>query len=767
MADKDLIPSPYQDLLDDLASDRSYFDYYDDLPASSTWMHTIGAALGNVFGVKVKPDSENWEIDFPKKEMRAGSIEDIYTRRGVLGLLLNGIGRLAFGENFPTTTKDAQAFAAMHTISPELAKHFGALVRIVDEIRTDDKIAHEYAGGERVVGTMHAQGYEGAGEQLRLMAMDMKLKRAMARESLESLDKLQILVDEAGALGIQDSSSKDAIRLQERVNEYFKDKQDPKVMGSDKVVLYGSTWMNNDVLSNKLIQQASGRIQAVMLIALHPEKTDTIAKVLFRSYERNVNLFGNHVGYEKIVESEEKELIQVAGRIHGDLQEIVALSSHDGGHAQYVLAKAEQFYHGHTLGIPMQTPFFGYDMEARALDVEAANESARELALAMIDHGMTKDIPESIDFAKVLLPIIEKFPFLDLNDQQKKDGEGKGGGSGGGNMSQRVMGAGKEKAPKQKRDKQKSKQSEADKSKNRRKMEGKDNKKNQEEVDKERGGYSILGDINVDPLSKYLYIIGPYLGRISATAAKMRRILKVNEPAGLRGAYRRGKSINPKIMYRHRLDDYKIFARREVEKKLNYGFVLMGDLSGSTESRYSQKNNRQIQDEVLASAFIITEIAERIGEKVMCAVGFFTSDSFTTKRAGMYLDRANIVNDIKEHGGGTNVHDAGETIEEDLQEMTDFKIKNKTVVFITDGQFSTHEFLSTVKAAKKHNAGIAYFQISDNVQQGNSMCKEVEKFVQANAKGIRVRTKNITTSMMSSLPEQIAQLMKETVTAKV
>lgn len=757
----DPIPSPYQDLLDDLASDRSYFDYYDDLPASSAWMHTIGAALGKVFGIKVIPDSDNWEMDFAKKELRAGSIENVYTRRGVLGLLLNGIGRIAFGDNFPTTTKDAQAFATKHTVAPELAKHFGALVRIVDEARTDDKIAHEYAGGERVVETMHAQGYEGAGEQLRLMALDMRMRRAMARESLDTLDNLQRLVDAAGTLDPGDSSSKKAVAIEAAVTQHFKASQQPGAVTANSVVLYGSAWMHNEVLSNKLIQQATGRVQAVMLIALHPEKTDTIAKVLFRAYERNVSLFGNHLSYERIVASEEKELIEIAGRIHPDLKEIEALASHEGGHAQYVLAKAEQFYHGHTLGIPMQTPFFGYDMEARALDVEAANEAARELARAMINRGLTKDIPESIDFAKELLPIVEKFPFLDLNDQQKKESGGKSG-----NMTQRVMGAGKEQPPKQKRDKQRQQQSEADKSKNRRKMEGKDNKKNQEEVDKERGGYSVLGDINVDPLSKYLYIIGPYLGRISATAARMRRILKVNEPAGLRGAYRRGKAINPKIMYRHRLDDYKIFARREVEKKLNYGFVLMGDLSGSTEQRYSSKNNRMIEDEILASAFIITEIAERIGEKIMCAVGFFTSDADTTKRAGNYLDRTKIVTDIKSHGGGTNVQAAGMTIAEDLQEMADFKIKNKTVVFITDGGFSSSEFLTTVQAAKKHDAGIAYFQISDDVTYGNEMCKEVAKFTEANAKGLRIRTKNITTSMMSSLPELIAQLMKETVTAK-
>jgi hypothetical protein len=766
---KEPIPSPYQDILDSLNNDRSYFDFYDDLPASSAWMHSIGAALGRVFGVTVKPDAEEWEIDFKTKEMRAGSIEQIYTRRGVLGLLLNGIGRLGFGMNFPKTTKDAQTFAKSQNVNPDHAKHFGALARIVDEIRTDDKISKEYAGGERVVSTMHAQAYEGAAEQLRMMALDMRARREMARAALEWLEELNNIVMEVGKLGVKDSSSKAIEKAHEKVAAHFKLFQTGRMQAALKVTVWDSTWMNNEINSNKTVNAATGRIHAAILIALHPENTDAIAKTLLRSYDRNVAIFGDHLSYDKVTATEEKEVIQVAGRIKHDIEEIKALASHSGGHAQYVLAKAEQFYHGHTLGMPMTTPYFGYDVEARALDVEAANDSARELALALLDHGFTKDVAESIEFAKELLPIVSGYPFLDLNDSSKKDDKGKGGqggGKGGGNMNQRVMGAGKQPPPKQKRQKERESKSQGDRAKDRRRMEAKDNKQNQKDVDEQRGGYSILAATKIDPLNRYLYIIGPYLGRISSTAAKMRRILKVNDPLGLRGAYRRGKALNPKVMYKHHLDDYKMFAKKEVDKDLNYGFVLMGDISGSTEQRYNNAHNRTIEDEVLASAFIITEVAERIGDKVMCAVGFFTSGAETVKRAGFYLNRTKIITDITEHGGGTNVAAAGEAIAEDLQEMEEFKVKNKTVVFITDGGFYAPEFMKTLNAAKKYKASIAYFSIADN-QSGVAMCKEVERFVGANAKGVRIRTRNIAPDAIHTLPEAIAQLMKETVTTRV
>lgn len=759
------VPSPYQEMLDGLNTDRSYFDFYDDLPASSAWMHTIGAALGRAFGVKVKPDAEEWEIDFKAKEMRAGSIEKIYTRRGVLGLLLNGIGRLGFGMDFPRTTKDAQAFAKSHSVNTSHAKHFGALARIVDELRTDDKISKEYAGGARVVDTMHAQAYDGAAEQLRLMALDMKARREMARMSLDWLEELHNIVNKVGALGVKDSSSKPVERLFKEAGAHLKIARTEPVKIALAVSFFKSAWYNNEIEKSKVIAGVSGRVCAALLIALHPENTDTVAKVLIRSYERNIAIFGDYLTYDKVLAAEEKEIIQVAGRIHHDLEETKALASHSGGHAQYVLAKAEQYYHGHRLGIPMTTPYFGYDREARALDVEAANDSARELAERLIDHGFTADVGDSIKFAKELLPIIEEYPFLDLNDSQKKE-EGKGSGNGSGNMNQRYMGAGKQPPPKQKRQKEREKKSSGDRAKDRRKMEAKDNKKNQEEVDAQRGGYSILQASKIDPLNRYLYIIGPYLGRISSTAAKMRRILKVNDPLGFRGAYRRGKKLNPKVMYKHRLDDYKMFSKKEVDKDLNYGFVLMGDISGSTEQIYSSKNRRTIEDEILASAFIITEVAERIGDKVMCAVGFFTDGAETIKRAGFFLNRSKIITDIKNHGGGTNVAAAGEAIAEDLHELEEFRVKNKTIVFITDGGFYAAEFMNTVNAAKKYKASIAYFSIA-NSQQGVSMCKEVERFVTANAKGIRVRTRNITPDAINTLPEAIAQLMKETIAARI
>lgn len=761
-----MIPSPYQDDLDRLSDDRSYFDMYEDLPASPAWMQTIGTALATVFGIKVVPNAEEWEIDFKTMEMRAGSIEDVYTRRGVLGLMLNGIGRLAYGKNFPKTTNDARAFAKAEGVKPEVAKHFGALARVVDEVRTDDTIAKRYAGGDRVVGTMHEQAYAGVQEQLRMMALDMRARREMARMSLTWLESLMSTVEQVGQLGKKDSSSKQIAALHATAAKLFKEANETQLKTAMQVVLWNSIWMNNEIQSSKAVMiggnAITGRIYGAMLIALYPQNTDVIAKVLTRSYERNIAVFEG-VTYDKVGAAEEKELITIAGKIHHDFEEIKALASHEGGHAQYVLARAEQYYHGYTLGIPVPTPFMGYDMEAKALDVEAANDAAREVAFAMIDRGLTTSVEDSIAFAKELLPMVEKFPFLDLNDSQKKDGKGKGNGS----MSQRVMGAGKQPPPKAKRQKEREKKSQNERDMDRKRMEGMDNKKNQGKVDQERGGYSILSQTQIDPLERYLYIIGPYLNRISATAAKMRRFLKVNDPSGLRGAYRRGKALNSKVLYKHRLDDFKLFAKQEVDKTINYGFVLMADISGSTESRYSKANNRQVEDEMLASAFIIAEVAERIGEKIMCAVGFFTSGAQTVKRAGFYLNRSKILTEITEHGGGTNVQAAGEAIAEDLHELEEFKIRNKTIIFITDGGFDAREFLTTVKAAKKYDAAIAYFQLMEDNRYGQQMCKEVENFVKANAKDVKVRTRNVPLSAVNTLPDAIAQLMKETITAKV
>ncbi len=90
-------------------------------------------------------------------------------------------------------------------------------------------------------------------------------------------------------------------------------------------------------------------------------------------------------------------------------------------------------------------------------------------------------------------------------------------------------------------------------------------------------------------------------------------------------------------------------------------------------------------------------------------------------------------------------------------------MKNRTIIFITDGGFSHYEFMETVKAAKKYKASIAYFQICDNVQYGMQMCRDLEQFVHQNAKGVRVRTRNITPQAINTLPEAMAQLMKETI----
>lgn len=754
-----MIPSPYQDDIDKLGDEQSYFEFYDELPATSAWLRTIGAALGTAFGIAVTVGAEEWEIDHPSKEMRTGSIEAAYSRRGILGLLLNGIGRLAFGEHFPTTTKQAKSFAKVHKVKKEAAKHFGALVRVVDELRTDDRIAHEYAGGMRVVDTMHAQAYEGAQEQLRLMALDMKIRKEMTRVTMDYCAELHRIAVELAKLPIADVSSKNSQRLQKDAQALFTRENNPEYHSALQVSVWGSSWMHNDIKS-KNVFEPGGRVWAAILIALYPQDINALVTTLIRSYDRNHVVFGGHMSYMMVSTAQENEILATASDIHDDLEELKQLASHHGGHAQYVLAKAEQYYHGSNLGIPMATPYLGYDMEARALDVEAANDSARELAQAMKDRGYTTDVSDSIDFAKELLPLIEQYPFLDLNDRQKNDDGGNG------SMSQRVMGAGKESPKKEKRQKEREKKSDGDRSKDRRKMEAKDNKKNQEKVDQERGGYSILDAPNIDPLDKYLYLIGPYLNRIAATAQKMRRILKVNEPMGMRGAYRRGKELNPKVLYRHRLGDYRLFARKEVDKDVNYGFVLMGDLSSSTEHSYSDKHNRQIEDEILASAFIITEVAERIGDKVMCAVGFFSNGADTAKRAGFYLNRSKILTDIKGHGGGTNVDAAGGAIEEDLAEMEEFKVKDKSIIFITDGDFDSGEFLATVQAAKKYKASIAYFSIAEN-SSGVGMCKEVEKFVHANAKGVRIRTRNIPPNAIATLPEAIAQLMKETIIAKI
>lgn len=745
------IPSPFMDEFDKYTDS---FDTYDDLPATTAWVQSVGAALGKKFGLTVVPNSENWEIDHDKKEVRVGSFEDIYTRRGVLGLLLNGVGRLALSIKFPATKADATAFAAIWKVDAKLGKHFGALVKLVDELRTDDEISKQYAGGERVVDTMHAQAYDASLKAIQQMALDMRIRREMAREILDWLKNMSVF---AQKLILEPESSLPMGPPKKLVDEAA---LLMKEWGSEKMsaAIPISLGKMLDKIERAGFGQPSGRTFAVLLIALYPQDTDKILKAFVRAYPRNVMAFKNSVSYAPTVKEEETRMLKLASAIRKDMDELKLFSSHTGGHAQYVLAKAEQYYHAHELGINVISPYGGYDMEAKALDVEAANEAAQEVSSAIIANGITSSVDGSIELSKEILAIIEPFPFLDLNDQKK---DGNGGKQT--NMGKRVAGGKGSAQRPQKRNKEREKKTKAQQVKDRKQMEAMDNKKNQEKMENDRDGYSILGQAQFTPLEKYLYLIGPYLPRINATAAKMRRILKVNDPAGLRGAYRRGKALNTRILYRHRVDDYRLFSRKEIEKDHSYGFAITGDLSGSTESRYGSKTKRLIQDEILAASFLIAEVAERIGEKVMVSISYFTNDAENVKRAGQYLSRGKIVEDIKNHGGGTNVQDAGTLLNEDLQELTEFKMKNKTIIFITDGAFYEQEFMETVKAAKKYKASIAYFQLDDNVANGVAMCKKIEKFVAQNAKDVRVRTRNVPTSAIHTLPEAMAQLMKESI----
>lgn len=741
------VPSPY--VIDFANYDDSY-DTYDDLPATSAWMKTIGAALGKKFGITLSVGPEAWELDYAKKEMRTGSVDEIYTRRGVLGILLNGVGRLALSIPFPESTNKANTFAKAHGVVSKLAKHFGSLTETVDEVRTDDEIAKSYAGGERVVDTMHAQAYEAANKSLQVMAMDMKVRRELARQALEFFKNLSLLVADVADIKkyppYVEVKHKALLGFAKKVMDKYREPETELALQSSLGETLARIQSHPDVTTK-------GRALAVVLIALYPDQTDEIIKVLVREYPRNISLFVGTMGYQPSPREPEENLIKLASTVHKNTEEVKLFSSHTGGHAQYVIAKAEQYYHAHRLGLEYVSPYAGFDMEAKMLDVEVANEAAHKVAYAMIDRGITTSVDDSIAFVKELLPIVESFPFLDLNDKKKE-------GSGNGTMQKRVSGAGG--APKkQKRDKQKEKKSGSERAKDRKKMESMDNKKNQEKVDANRREYSIFSDKNDTPLEKYLYIIGPYLSRIQTLSSRIRRLLKVNDPAGLRGAYRKGRALNSRILYRHRLDDFRLFAKKEIEKDQSYGFVVMGDLSSSTEEGYNGKNNRIVQDEILAASFLMAEVAERIGEKVMCSVGFFTNNAETVKRAGKYLSRGSIMDEIVEHGGGTNVDAAGTAIAEDLLEMEEFKMKDKTIIFITDGSFDESEFLTTVLAAKKYRASIAYFQISDS--GGVQMCRSVEKFVADNAQGVRVRTRNLTTKGISGLPEAMAQLLKETI----
>lgn len=757
-----MIKSPYQDELDKLDKFIQKDDLYDDYPASVAWLQTMGAALGTQFNVKVEPVTDTWAIDVNSRVMKCGSFEDIFTRRGVLGLLLNGIGRIALSIAFPQTVENAKNFAQKHGIDEKLAKHFGSIAKTVDEVRTDDEMSNKYAGGKRVVDVMHHQAYEGANQALKLMALDMKMRRSVADDALFQAHGFMTYLEQIGRFKpegtIPDSLRDGALNALRNLSSRGEEAGLPKKQPEPPLRVPGAFWQVfgeerfiQEVRRGGRVDQTAGRHHAAILIALFPESTPLIIDTLVRHSIRNIHAFGNHLDYQPSTSAEERDIVECAARIQPYADEVEKLASYKGAHAQYVIAKAEQYYHGARLGIAMPTTFFGYDREAQFLDVQKANEVAYEISKKMIDHGIPKDIGDSLTFARQLLPLLEPFPYLDLNDRQKESPS----------MSRRQQGAAGGKS--QKKDKaEKEKKTSGERSKDRRQMENVTGKE-KEEVDEQRGGYSILGDNNIEPLKRYAYLIGPYMSRISATAGKLRRVLKINDPTGLQGAHRRGKKLNTKLLYRHRLDDFKLFARREKEKDQSYGFAVMADLSGSTEELYHGNSNRQIQDEMLAAAFLVAEVTERISEKVLCSLGFFSSGAGTVKRATQYLSRRYVMNNIENqnHGGGTEVDEAGKQVMKDLQDMEDLKVKNKTIVFMTDGEFSPDEFMSVVEAAKKYSASIAYFQIGDvsSVQ----FCKDIEKFVEVNAKGVKIRTRNVTPQGINLLPEALAGLMKETI----
>jgi hypothetical protein len=118
------ILSPFQDEINRLSDEQGYFEMYDDLPASVSWLNSIGTALGKKFTVTVKPMGNRWEMNYSRREVQTGPIDKIYTRRGVLGLLLNGIGRVAFGFMTPDTTKSARDSSAS---SRGRAQHFNRI----------------------------------------------------------------------------------------------------------------------------------------------------------------------------------------------------------------------------------------------------------------------------------------------------------------------------------------------------------------------------------------------------------------------------------------------------------------------------------------------------------------------------------------------------------------------------------------------------------------------------------------------------------------
>jgi len=739
------------------ASAYAGYEMYDDLPASVAWVQTIGVAIGKKFGVKVVR-GEEWIIDYINKEMEVGSIEDVYSRRGVLGLILNGVSRVAYGMEWPKTKTQAEAFGKKHGAEKGLGRHIVGLSKFIDEVRTDDKIAGEYAGGSTVVDTMHRQAYEASLIALKNMAMDMQKRRKIAREFMEALRELSNVAKTLHTLPKDKVVADGALKS-----------------GAMAVLrsLSGNLGQSVESIKRKVLSDAEtsfgSRYYAALLIAADPTNTQIYLDTLARGYQRNVSTFEGVGPWHPTTRPAEEQIIRVANGISAEMEEIKTFASHTGGHAQYVLAKAESFYHARTLGIATYTPYGGYDMESTYLETEEANDAAWEIASLAYERGYTKDVDDSIRYGKDLLPILARFPYLDLNDKKEDEKGESSSGQGYSSLGGRVQGA-MGLAPKRKkkpRDSQ-GKGSRGGEAKDKRQMQNVDQNDLKNRVAKankdEGGGYSILGDPSFRAIEKYAYFIGPYLSRIATTAARISRYLRVNDKFGYRGAYRRGGALNTRILYRHRLDDFRLFARKEQEKKESYGFAVMADLSSSTRHHYKNGSARMVQDEIIAATILVAEVAERIGGKVRASIGFFSDNADIFKRPGYPIKRASLMDDVENcdvnvYDSGTNVAAAGVSIEQDLEDMVSLKVVEKNIIFISDGGFAPQYLRELMDMAKKYSASIAYFQIGSDA----AMLGQIEKFAKDYVPTVKIRTRYLADSRMDMLPVEMAALVKEVV----
>lgn len=761
--------------------DYDKLDSYDDFPASYAWLSTIGSAIGNTFGVMVKR-ADKWEINYNTKEMFVGDIEEVYTRRGVLGLILNGVGRLAFGSDWPRSRSNAASWVRQMGIDKALGKHMVHLAKTIDEIRTDDKIADQYAGGWRVVDTMHAQGYEAANIALRQMAIDMQNRKEEAKKFFVLLENVRDSLVNLSNLNPASTNVSQTVRemiVSSGLGQVFDmavqvvpDEASSQAASqlASLVTATGDTAATSSSGMAYNPQVTSGMYYFIVLAAAFPADADMLMRTLIRAYARNVTTLGQYIAYYPTKQTTEQAVIQVADYLTPYIENLRTFCTHEGSHAQYVLAKAESYYHAMSLGYTIVTPYAGYDFESTALGVNKANEVALELATQIAQHGFTKDREESIDLATQLLPLVSPFPYLDLDDKQQYQ-SGSGGMSNRAKAAKNLSGGGRKQKRKDLREKKK-----GSKNGGKRELDSVDPKKTKEKIESERqndGGYSVFKGDSVGDLEKYAYVIGPYKGRIATTAARIARILRVNNPLGMRGAHRTGPKLNARRLYRHRLDDFRLFARPEQEKKRSYGFVVMSDLSGSTSgsAASNQRGGRSIQDEILASAFLVAEIAERIGEMVYTSLSFFSDDSGNVKRAGYSLRRGTIISDILNcesangetltlANNGTDVASSATTIVEELVEMNELRVLDRTIIYITDGAFDVDQFERIAQAAKKYKAAIAFFEIGS---RDGGMGNAIKKHVAQVSKNIRVRSAFIQVDKVDSLPVVLAQLMKETI----